>query len=43
MNDKELKMKWKQDENKSFEGWDFSYLADRWETEKLPWNYKKII
>ncbi|WP_422802993.1 class I SAM-dependent methyltransferase [Streptococcus sp. FT1-106] len=43
MNGEELKIKWKQDENKSFEGWDFSYLADRWETEKLPWNYKKIV
>lgn len=43
MNCEELKIKWKKDENKSFEGWNFSYLDNRWETEKIPWNYKEIV
>ncbi|WP_278335909.1 hypothetical protein [Desnuesiella massiliensis] len=40
MNYDELKDIWKKDEEKSFQGWDFSYLNDRWEEEKLPWDYK---
>lgn len=43
MNYDELKDIWKKDEEKSFQGWDFSYLNGRWEEEKLPWDYKDIL
>lgn len=29
--------------NKTFSGWDFSYLDGRWDDEKLPWDYKEIV
>lgn len=38
-----LKELWKKDEEMSFGGWDFSYLDNRWEEEKLPWDYKAIL
>lgn len=38
-----LKELWKKEENMSFQGWDFSYLDNRWEEEKLPWDYKYIL
>lgn len=43
MNYKELKEIWKQEENMSFKGWDFSYLDGRWKRESLPWDYKNIV
>lgn len=43
MNYKELKEIWKQEENVSFKGWDFSYLNGRWKRESLPWDYKIIV
>jgi len=43
MNYKELKDKWKREEEISFKGWDFSYLKDRWGDEELPWDYKLIV
>lgn len=39
----ELKKLWKKEEKMSFQGWNFSYLDDRWEFEKLPWDYKYIL
>ncbi|MCT4594983.1 MAG: class I SAM-dependent methyltransferase [Anaeromicrobium sp.] len=33
----------KKDEEKSFQGWDFSYLDNRWKEEKLPWDYKALL
>jgi len=39
----ELKELWKKDEEMSFQGWDFSYLLNRWEGENLPWDYKTIV
>ena len=27
----------------SFSGWDFSWLADRWITDPLPWNYGERV
>ncbi|MEG1255323.1 class I SAM-dependent methyltransferase [Clostridium sp.] len=39
----ELKELWKKDEDMSFKGWDFSYLDNRWEDEKLPWEYEDIL
>lgn len=43
MNKEELKKYLIHEENKTFKGWDFSYLNGRWESEKLPWDYKSII
>ena len=33
---------WLKDEKAPFEGWDFSYLADRVEHESPPWDYKAV-
>ncbi|GAB6169516.1 hypothetical protein JCM1393_19760 [Clostridium carnis] len=38
-----LKQIWKNDEEMSFKGWDFSYLNGRWEDENLPWDYKNYL
>lgn len=38
-----LKRLWKKDEKMSFQGWNFSYLDNRWEEEKLPWDYRSIL
>ena len=35
--------KWKEEENKSFQGWDFSHLDGRMIEEPLPWDYKEVI
>lgn len=43
MNAIELKELWKQEEEKGFTGWDFSYINNRIEEEKLPWDYKQIV
>lgn len=43
MNKRKLKEIWKKEEEKSFIGWDFSYLNNRIEEEQIPWDYKKII
>lgn len=39
----ELRKLWEQEEKKSFQGWDFSCLDNRWEEEELPWDYKDIL
>jgi len=36
MNKGELKQAWYQEEKQDFRGWDFSYIADRWQEETLP-------
>jgi len=42
--DKETLLKYLQsEEEKTFSGWDFSYLDGRWEDEDLPWDYKTIV
>lgn len=38
-----LKELWKKEEEMNFEGWDFSYLDNRWEKEDLPWDYEEIL
>ena len=43
MNYSELKDLWKSEEKAAFKGWDFSYLKNRWDNEKLPWDYKEIL
>ena len=37
----DLYEQWKKDEKAPFEGWDFSYLKDRWLEEQPPWYYKE--
>lgn len=39
----ELKTLWLNEEQSSFQGWDFSHLKGRWLDEQLPWDYKTII
>lgn len=35
---------WQQDaKHAAFEGWDFSYLADRWWEEPCPWDYGLLV
>lgn len=43
MNADKLKQQWIAEENKSFQGWDFSHLDGRWDTEELPWSYEQLI
>ena len=43
MNKDELLIYLQSEEEKTFEGWDFSYLDGRWESENLPWDYKSLI
>ena len=43
MSEDELLKYLKDEEQKSFSGWDFSYLDGRWENEELPWNYRNIV
>ncbi|WP_169090900.1 class I SAM-dependent methyltransferase [Paenibacillus sp. PL91] len=34
---------WLLEEEKTFTGWDFSYLANRTATQELPWDYKTTV
>ena len=43
MNQLELKEYLIKEEERTFKGWDFSYLNHRWENELLPWDYKEIV
>jgi SAM-dependent methyltransferase len=43
MNDIELKEYLLSEEKQSFQGWDFSYLDGRWESECLLWDYTQIL
>lgn len=43
MNINQLKNFWLSEENKTFKGWDFSYIAGRNSTCQLPWDYKSIV
>jgi hypothetical protein len=38
----ELIAQWKRDEAAVFEGWDFSYIKDRWLEEEPGWDYKAL-
>lgn len=38
-----LKRLWQQEENADFQGWDFSHLKGRWDSENLPWSYREIV
>lgn len=39
----ELKKYWLLEEQKTFQGWDFSYIDKRTLDEPLPWDYDKIV
>lgn len=43
MNDIELKNYLLSEEQQAFQGWDFSYLMGRWESECLSWDYTQIV
>ncbi len=43
MNWTKLKEQWLREEQHYFKGWNFSHLADGWEEEGLPWDYKELI
>ena len=34
---------WLLEQQRSIEGWDFSHLNGRWESDPLPWNYTELI
>ncbi|MGB7595245.1 MAG: methyltransferase domain-containing protein [Erysipelotrichaceae bacterium] len=34
---------WYQEEQRSIEGWDFSHLDGRWESDPLPWDYTELV
>lgn len=38
-----LKEVWKDEEQHSFKGWDFSYIDNRMKEEKLPWEYGQVV
>ncbi len=42
MDEKELKKSWKKEEKSFFEGWDFSYLKNRWIDEEPSWDYMEM-
>ncbi|MFQ4153702.1 hypothetical protein [Lactiplantibacillus plantarum] len=42
MNKEKLNL-WHQKEQYGITGWDFSYLDGRWQSELLPWNYRKLV
>lgn len=43
MNDIELKNYLLNEEQQIFQGWDFSYLNGRWESENLSWDYTQTL
>jgi SAM-dependent methyltransferase len=43
MNDENLKKYLLSEEQESFQGWDFSYLDGRWESEPLSFDYTQIL
>ena len=43
MNENDLKTIWKNEEEKVFRGWDFSYFDGRIIEENLPWDYRAIV
>ena len=43
MNYQALIAQWQAEEQQPFVGWDFSYLAGRYQEEKPPWSYEVIV
>lgn len=40
---KKIEEQWYKEEKMFFEGWDFSYLENRWKSEPLSWSYEEIV
>ncbi len=40
--DKSLLAQWREDEKAFFEGWDFSYIKDRFKEDDPPWDYRML-
>lgn len=38
-----LKEQWKAEEASPLKGWDFSHLNGRWESSRLPWDYREVV
>jgi len=34
---------WEEEENHAFEGWDFSYINERWDEPNPPWDYVSVV
>lgn len=43
MNYNNLIAQWKFEEDFAFQGWDFSHIDGRWESETLPWDYRAMV
>lgn len=43
MNEKQLKREWSLEEQFAFQGWDFSHLDNRWQTNLLEWDYAWLV
>jgi hypothetical protein len=43
MDSDQLKKTWLSEEKMAFNGWDFSYIANRTSEELLQWDYKAIV
>lgn len=43
MNYEKLKNAWLEDERHSFQGWNFSHLQSRWQSDALAWDYKSTV
>lgn len=43
MNQNELRSACLEAEEESFQGWDFSKLDGRWQSESLPWDYRASL
>lgn len=43
MDDATLIALWKREEQQPFEGWNFSYLKDRYSEEQPPWSYEQMV
>lgn len=43
MNNKEQKDVWQKEEQKGFQGWDFSHIEGRYRSGEISWDYKEIV
>lgn len=43
MNDDNMRVLWKLEEDYAFQGWDFSHIGGRWQSEPLPWDYREVV
>ena len=43
MCDEEQKKIWIEEEQRAFQGWDFTHLDSRWQHDNISWDYKSIV